>query len=294
MKHDPQRDDLGAFLKARRTELTLTAVGLPDDGSQRRVKGLRREEVAMLAAISTDYYTRLEQGRIPASPSVLASLARTLRLNDDQRAYMYGLAARDDYRPPRPPSHSTVQPQLQRMLDDLALSPAFVIGPRTEIVAWNVMGAALITDFGEIPEEHRYFVRLLVTDPTMRTLYADWEEVTRLAIAQMRMHNANSPDDAQLTRLVDELSDRDAQFRQWWTAHHVATRDTGTKHLRHPVVGDLYLDWNAVTWAADPNLQMIVWSAEPGSPSHDALRLLATWASDPAHAATASPRDVGP
>jgi transcriptional regulator with XRE-family HTH domain len=282
MTGDPRRNDLGEFLKARRAELEPAAVGLPEGGS-RRVPGLRREEVAVLAAISTDYYARLEQGRIQASPSVLAALARVLRLDDDQRTYLYGLAARDDYRPPPRRPRPKVKAQLQRMLDDMNLTPAFVIGPRTEIVAWNTMGAALITDFAKIPDKQRYFIRLLITDPAMRDLYADWEGVTRLAIAQMRMHNANNPGDPKLAAVVGELSVLDAQFRRWWAAHDVAVRDAGTKHLRHPVVGDLHLDWNAVTWAADPDLQIIVWTADPGTPSHDSLRLLASWAADPAH-----------
>ncbi|WP_328320145.1 helix-turn-helix transcriptional regulator [Kribbella sp. NBC_00382] len=282
MNRDLHRSDLGAFLKARRAELDPAAVGLPVAGP-RRVAGLRREEVAVLAAISTDYYSRLEQGRIQASPPVLESLARVLRLDDDQRVYMYELAAKDDYRPPRRRPHPKVQPQLQRMLDNMALTPAFVIGPRTEIVAWNALGAAMITDFGKIPDQQRYYIRLLITDPAMRELYADWEGVTRLAIAQLRMHNADNPGDAKLAELVGELSIQDTQFRRWWAAQEVATRDTGTKHLRHPVVGDLHLDWNAVTWAADPDLQIIVWTAEPGTASHDGLRLLASWAADPAH-----------
>lgn len=292
MKHDSHRNDLGEFLKARRAELTPAQVGLPD-GGPRRVPGLRREEVAVLAAISTDYYSRLEQGRMPASPAVLASLAQVLRLDDDQRAYLYELAAKEEYRPPRPASAATprprVQAQLQRMLDDMTHTPAFVIGPRTEVVAWNAMGAALITDFGKIPEAQRYYIRMLFTDPAMRELYADWEGVTRLAIAQMRMHNANNPGDTKLTELVGELSVAYPEFRQWWAAHHVATRGTGTKHLRHPVVGDLHLDWNAVTWAADPDLQIIVWTAERGTPTYDGLRMLASWAADPAHAISGSP-----
>jgi transcriptional regulator with XRE-family HTH domain len=281
MARDPVRSELGEFLKARRADLDPVAVGLPEGGA-RRVPGLRREEVAVLASISTDYYSRLEQGRIQASPSVLASLARVLRLDEDQRAYMYELAAKDDYRPPPRRRRPKVQPQLQRMLDDLALTPAFVIGPRTEIVAWNALAAAMITDFGRIPERQRYYIRLLITDPAMRELYADWEDVTRLAIAQMRMHNVNNPGDPKLAEIVGELSILDVQFRQWWAAHNVAMRDTGSKHLRHPVVGNLHLDWNAVTWAADPDLQIIVWTAEPGTPSHDNLRLLASWAADPA------------
>ena len=168
------------------------------------------------------------------------------------------------------------------MLDDMALTPAFVIGPRTEIVAWNALGAAMVTDFGKIPEAQRYYIRLLITDPAMRELYADWEGVTRLSMAQIRMHNASNPGDPKLAELVRELSDEDATFRQWWAEHDVAIRAGGTKHLRHPVVGDLWLDWNAISWAADPDLQIIAWTAEPGTASHDNLRLLASWAADPA------------
>ncbi|MFJ3804352.1 helix-turn-helix domain-containing protein [Streptomyces sp. NPDC090088] len=281
MNRDPHRNDLGEFLKARRAELEPVAVGLPESGQRRRTAGLRREHVAVLASITTYYYARLEQGRIQPSQSVLDILARVLRLDDDQRTYLYKLAAEHDCPPPRRRPRIKVQPQLQRMLDDMAHTPAFVIGPRTEIVAWNAMGAALVADFGKIPEQQRYYVRLLITDPTMRELYADWEDATRLAIAQMRMHNANNPGDAQMAALVGELSVRDDQFRQWWAAHNIAVRDTGSKHLRHPVVGDLYLDWNAITSAADPDLQTIVWTAEAGTSTHDNLRLLASWAADP-------------
>ncbi|MER6080723.1 transcriptional regulator [Streptomyces sp. NPDC001833] len=287
MSHDPHRHDLGEFLKARRAELDPAAVGLPPP-RPRRGGGGGRVVGAVQGARTNHHKARLEQGRIQPSPSVLESLSRVLRLDDDQRAYLYELAAKEEFRPPRRRSRPQAQPQLQRMLDDMAHTPAFVIGPRTEIVAWNAMGAALITDFAKIPEKQRYYIRLLITDPTMRELYADWEGVTRLAIAQMRMHNTNNPGDAQLAALVGELSVRDDQFRQWWGAHHVAVRDTGSKHLRHPVVGDLHLDWNAVTWAADPDLQIIVWTAEPGTPTHDSLRLLASWAADPSHTARSS------
>jgi transcriptional regulator with XRE-family HTH domain len=279
MTREPNRNDLGEFLKARRSELNPADVGLPPGGQARRVAGLRREEVALLAAISTDYYTRLEQGRIQASPSVLNSLSQVLRLDDDQRAYLHELADRHSHRLRRRPASHHADPQLQRMLDDMTHTPAFVIGPRTEVVAWNVMGAALITDFSQLPGE-RYYIRMLFTDPAMRDLYADWEGVTRLAIAQMRMHNAANPGDPLLAALVEELCTGFPLFRRWWADHEVATRGTGTKHLHHPVVGDLILDWNAVTWAADPNLQIIVWTAEARSPSSDGLRLLSSWAAD--------------
>jgi hypothetical protein len=124
------------------------------------------------------------------------------------------------------------------------------------------------------------FLRLLFTEPWMRELYADWEEVTRLAIAHLRMESARYPGEPRLAALVEELSALDAQFRQWWTEHDVAMRDKGTKKLRHPVVGELTLDWNTLTCGTDPEQHIIVWNAEPGSPSHDGLRLLASWAAD--------------
>lgn len=288
-------DELGDFLRARRSEITPVAVGLPTGGF-RRVPGLRREEVAVLAAMSTDYYTRLEQGRIAASPSVLEALVRVLQLNEDQSAYVFDLALRCEQPPTaRRGGRAPQQQQLQRILDDLTHIPAFVIGPRTEVVAWNAMAAALITDFGQIPPRDRYFLRLLVLDPEMRELYADWEGVTRLAISQVRMHNTRNPHDAALTRVVGELSLRDEDFKRWWASHDVAVRDSGSKHLRHPVVGNLQLDWNAMTWSADNRLQVVMWTAQAGTPSHDGLRLLGSWcAGTERPSATSSTRTLEP
>ncbi|MFI6037986.1 helix-turn-helix domain-containing protein [Streptomyces sp. NPDC051315] len=285
MNRNPRLNELGEFLKARRAELTPSEVGLRG-GPRRRVKGLRREEVALLAAISTEYYTRIEQGRLQASTPLLDEIAQALRLNDDQRTYLFDLAAKEKVRPSTYRERQQVDPQLQRMLNDLTASPAFVIGRCTDILGWNQLAAALWTDFGRYPEQERVFVRLLFTEPWMRDLYVDWEEVTRLAIAQLRMESARYPDDQPLTALVEELSARDGQFRQWWTEHDVAMRGQGVKKLRHPVVGELTLDWNTLTCGTDPDQHIIVWNAEPGTPSHHGLRLLASWAAD--HKRTAS------
>ncbi|MFI1034523.1 helix-turn-helix domain-containing protein [Streptomyces sp. NPDC020951] len=276
MQRNPHLNELGEFLKARRAELSPSEVGLRG-GQRRRVKGLRREEVALLAAISTEYYTRIEQGRLQASAPLLDEIAQVLRLNDDQRTYLFDLAAKERVRRPAHRERQQVDTQLQRMLDDLVASPAFVIGRCTDILGWNQLAAALWTDFGRYPEHERVFIRLLFTEPWMRKLYVDWEEVTRLAIAQLRMESARYPHDQPLTALVEELSARDAQFRQWWTEHDVAMRGKGVKKLRHPMVGELTLDWNTLTCGTDPDQHIIVWNAEPGTPSHDALRLLASW-----------------
>ena len=192
MNRNPHLNELGEFLKARRAELTPSDVGLRG-GQRRRVKGLRREEVALLAAMSTEYYARIEQGRLQASAPLLDEIAQALRLNDDQRTYLFDLAAKERVRPSASRERQQVDTQLQRMLDDLTASPAFVIGRRTDILGWNQLAAALWTDFGRYPEQERVFVRLLFTEPWMRTLYADWDEVTRLAIAQLRMESARYP-----------------------------------------------------------------------------------------------------
>ncbi len=285
MNRNPHLSELGEFLKARRAELNPSDVGLRG-GQRRRVRGLRREEVAALAAISSEYYARIEQGRLQASAPLLNELAQVLRLNEDQRTYLFELAAREKVRCPRAVERQQVDEQLQRMLDDLTATPAFVIGRRTDILAWNQLAAALWTDFGRYPEEERVFLRLLFTEPWMRELYVDWEEVTRLAIAQLRMESARYPDDQRLADLVEELSARDAQFRQWWTEHDVAMRGKGVKKLRHPVVGELTLDWDTLTCGTDPEQHIIVWTAAPGSPSHDGLRLLASWSADPKRTAS--------
>jgi hypothetical protein len=155
----------------------------------------------------------------------------------------------------------------------------------------------LFTDFGKIPEKDRYFIKLLFTDPAMRTLYADWEAVARLAIDQMRMASARYPDDPQLAELIGELSVNDAQFRRWWADRQVNIRSTGIKTLRHPIAGELILDWSALTCATDPDQQIIVWTAKPGTPSHDALRLLASWVASPdreTHASVTPPGGMRP
>src|ERR671930_1530908 len=213
-EHD--RNELGAFLRARRSELSPSDVDLPEGGTQRRVAGLRREEVAQLVAISTDYYTRLEQGRIQPSAPVLASLARVLRLDDDQRTYMYELAGTPAKSRRRAPQK--VKPYLQRVLDRVD-APAIVMTPTHDILAWNSLAAALMVDFGEIPERERNFMRLLFTDPRMRSLYPDWKGLARSVVSYIRMEAARKPDDPRLAELVGELSIRDEQFRQWWAEH---------------------------------------------------------------------------
>ncbi|MFC4608370.1 helix-turn-helix domain-containing protein [Streptomyces maoxianensis] len=229
MTRDAHLNELGEFLKARRAELSPRSVGLPDAGGPRRVAGLRREEVAQLAAISTDYYTRLEQGRIQASAPVPGALARVLHPERRPARLPLGLAGKCNAQPRRR-ARQKVHPQLRRLVDDLSATPAIVMGRRMDILAWNSLAAALVTDFGRIPEKQRNYIRLVFTDPALRTLYADWETIARTCVvAQLRMEAAKYPDDPRLTALVGELSVQDPHFRQWWAVHHVATLGVGTK-----------------------------------------------------------------
>ena len=276
MSKDVRLSELGNFLKVRRGELSPGDVDLPDNGSRRRVPGLRREEVAQLASISTEYYTRIEQGRLHASGPVLIDLARVLRLDDDQRDYMLELAGKERAKPRRR-STQQVRPQLRRLLDHTD-APALITGRRMDVLAWNALAAALFTDFAQIPAKDRNYVRIVFTDPAYRTLYDDWEGVARICVSFLHMEVARHPDDPKLAALVGELSVQDSQFRQWWADHDVAQRSSGTKRYHHPLVGDLTLDWDTFTCPTDPDQQIVFHSAEPGSRSDDGLRILASWA----------------
>ncbi|ONI73810.1 transcriptional regulator [Kribbella sp. ALI-6-A] len=273
-------DELGTFLKARRAALTPYAVGLPDT-SHRKVAGLRREEVAQLAAISVDYYTRLEQGRVQASATVLATLARALRLNDDEQTYLYAVAGKSDARPRRRRPAQKVRPAIRRLLDQLTENPAIALGRRMDVLAWNEAATALFTDFAQLPVAHRNYIRLLFTNPAVRALHVDWQHDARDAVAALRMEAAADPDDPALAQLVGELSVQDADFRTWWAEARVNSASYGTKHYHHPVVGDLSLDCDVWTSPDGSGQRLMVLTAEPATPSYDALRLLASWQASP-------------
>ncbi|MFD5597754.1 helix-turn-helix domain-containing protein [Streptomyces griseorubiginosus] len=277
MEPTPDPRALGAFLRARRAQLSPQQCGLPTTDSPRRVTGLRREEVATLATISVDYYTRLEQGRVRASTPVLTTLARALRLNEDEERYLYELAGRTDERPQHRHPAQRIRPAMRRLLDQLTHTPALALGKRLDILAWNSAATALYTDFATVPEHHRNYLRLMFTDPAVRELHTQWAHDARDAVAALRMEAAADPTDPDLTRLVGELSVRDADFRTWWAEHRVNSATYGTKHYHHPLVGDLTLDCD--TWAAGDNSgqRLMILTAQADSPSHDALRILTSW-----------------
>ncbi|MCA1983802.1 helix-turn-helix domain-containing protein [Nocardioides nematodiphilus] len=277
MSHPSDAHELGAFLKACRARLTPAEVGLPERDGYRKVAGLRREEVASVAAISVDYYTRLEQGRVKASASVLSTLVRALRLDEDQQAYLYEIAGKVDALPRRRRSAEQVRPPVRRLLEQLGSTPAIVPGKRLQVLDWNAAAAALFTDFAALRPAERNYVRLLFTDPGARGMHLEWEHDARDAVAALRMEAAKDADDPELAMLVGELSMRDASFRTWWAEHRVITATYGTKRYRHPVVGELTLDCD--TWQSpDGNGQrLMVLTAAAGSPSDDALRILSSW-----------------
>ena len=273
MSGDTRMSELGTFLKARRSELSPRQAGAAETPGPRRVPGLRREEVAALANISTDYYTRVEQGRIRVSAPVLTILADVLQLDEDQRSYLVSLSGKQEVRTPRR-ARQKVLPQLRRLLDDLETIPAIVMGRRMDVLGWNALAAAMMIDFAEVPESRRNYVRLLFTDARVRSLYQDWETVARTAVAQLRMEAAKYPDDARLASLVGELSVGDPQFASWWAARTVASLTTGTKTLVHPDVGELVLDWDTLVKADDPEQQLVIWTAAEDSATHRALQQL--------------------
>jgi transcriptional regulator with XRE-family HTH domain len=277
MSPAPVTGELGAFLRARRAQLSPPDVGLPETGARRKVAGLRREEVAQLAVISVDYYTRLEQGRVQASAAVLATLARALRLDQDQQAYLYEIAGKTDAVPRRRRAAQRVRPAMRRLLDQLTQTPAVVLGRHMDILAWNPMAAALYTDFGLFPAARRNYVRLLFTDPIVRGLHREWEHDARDAVAALRMGAAKDPSDPGLAQLVGELSVADPDFRVWWAEHYVNSASYGTKHYRHRTVGSLTLDCDTWDSPDGSGQRLMVLTAEPGTPSYDALRILASW-----------------
>ncbi|MFE5406967.1 helix-turn-helix transcriptional regulator [Streptomyces sp. NPDC056580] len=282
------RSELGAFLKARRAELTPAQVGLGDDGTARRVPGLRRDEVARLATMSTDYYTRIEQGRVRASATVLASLVKALRLDDAQQAYLYELAGRSPT-VRRRRTAQRVRPSVQRMLDGLGHLPAMVLGRYNDILAWNAAAAALYLDFAQLKPAERNYTRLIFLDPAMRSLFTDWEDAGRISAATLRMETAATPDDPRLAELVGELSVRSPEFRQWWNGRIVTDLTSGPKRYHHPIVGPLTLDCDTWTSPGDPDITFMVLTAEPGTPEDHALRILSSWHTAPHPADTPTP-----
>lgn len=268
------------FLSSRRARLSPDAAGLPAYGGNRRVPGLRREEVAMLTGVSVDYYVRLERGNLAgASESVLDALARTLQLDDAERQYLFDLArsAGASRRPPkRKPSE--VRPAVRQVLDAMADAPAWVRNGRHDILAANRMGRALYAPVFDGPRNPPNTTRFTYLDPAAREFWRDYDRIANDAAAMLRLEAGRNPHDEELMKLVGELSMQSELFRQRWASHDVVFHRSGLKRIHHPVVGDLDLNFESMELPSEPGLVMNVYTAPAGSPSADALRVLASWA----------------
>ncbi|MBD7919923.1 helix-turn-helix domain-containing protein [Cellulomonas sp. Sa3CUA2] len=270
--------ELADFLRRARSQVDPERAGLPADGRVRRVKGLRREEVALLARVSTDYYTRLEQGRrIVPSAGVVDAIASALGLDDAGRAHLVhliGASPRPTRRPTRAQSARRGLHQLVDALDDV---PAMLLGRRTDVLATNRLARALLTDFDALPAKDRNYARWMFLDPQARERLVDWDAQARTVVENLRLDAGRDPHDSATQALVGELTIASPQFARWWEEHRVHQRTFGDKHFRHPVVGELTLQYETLTTPGDPDQALFLFTAEPGSPSHEALDLLIGW-----------------
>jgi transcriptional regulator with XRE-family HTH domain len=306
------RQEVREFLTTRRARITPEQAGLPSSGA-RRVPGLRRSEVATLAGLSVEYYARLERGQIGgASAGVLDGLVRALQLDETEHAHLLDLARTADGIPAsgrarrRSTSRASSRPSLAWTLDAITDAIAFVRDPRQNLVATNKLARAFYTpvigedgnepgtegtqDAGRQPN----LARFQFLDPAARDFYPDWERFAEMCVGNMRTEAGRDPHDRDLQDLVGELSTRSETFRRLWAAHDVRTHGAGTKRFHHPVVGEVTLAYEELAITAEPGLVLYVYTAEPGSPSAERLRLLASWAVTPAPGtATTTPDDAG-
>ncbi|MDQ1040684.1 transcriptional regulator with XRE-family HTH domain [Streptomyces sp. V3I8] len=279
------REEVREFLTSRRARITPERAGLPA-GPRRRVPGLRRSEVAALADMSVEYYAKLERGNLAGvSPSVLEALARALQLDDAERAHLLNLARSADgsdvlNRPRRRRTKDRWRPHrsLQWTLDAITAGPAFVRNGRTDILAANPLARAFYADVHAAPGNQANLARFNFLDPASRRFYPDWNLFADVTVAILRTEAGRNPHDKDLHDLVGELSTRSEEFRTRWGAHNVRHHGTGTKRFHHSVVGELTLAFEGLEMAAEPGLTLTIYTAEPGSPSEEGLRLLASWA----------------
>lgn len=293
------RREIQQFLTSRRAKITPDQVGLPIYGDNRRVPGLRREEVALLAGVSVDYYTRLERGNLSgASESVLEALTRALQLDEAERSHLFDLARAVQTTTPRRrrPTRERVRPGVQHMLDAMTGAPAYVRNGRGDILAANRLGYALYSEMFTAPHRPVNTARFTFLDPRAPNFFLDWDLVATMVVAALRSEAGRDPYDRGLSDLVGELSTQSQDFRTRWAAHNVRFHDTGVKRFHHPVVGELALNYETMQLSADAGLTIAAYTAQPGSRSEDGLNLLASWAAtvaetqpvDPSAPATAA------
>jgi transcriptional regulator with XRE-family HTH domain len=288
------------FLASRRAHITPEQAGLTSYGA-RRVPGLRRAEVAQLAGVSVEYYTRVERGNLSGvSDAVLDALSVALQLDESERAYLFDLAkaasAPDTPRRPRKPPAQSVRPSIERLLDSMVTIPAFVRNGRLDILAINAMGRALYSQAYDRPGAEAQnrpvnLARFVFLDPRAHLLHPNWSDSANTSVSILRTEAGRNPYDNGLTDLVGELSTRSEEFRSRWAAHNVRLHRSGTKHFHHPAVGDLHLSFDALELPGEPGLTLTAYTAEPGTTAADNLTLLASWAAtnvaaEPVHTGT--------
>ncbi len=281
---------LGDFLHTRRSQLRPEDVGVPTYGERRRVPGLRREELALLAGVSASYYTRLEQGQsLSASPEVLDAIAGALRLDESERRYLHDLARAGKARTrARRPSPERVSEPTRQLLDALGEAPAIVLGRRSDVLAWNRLGHALFAGHVDpqapnVPGERPNMTRLLFLDPHLRELYTDWPAKAKAAIGALRLVAGEFPEDATLHALVGELSAKSAEFAAMWADHRIKPCAVAAYEMHHPLVGTLTVTQQTLSYGPGPVI--VVATAEPDSPARSALALLAQATARPGFAA---------
>ncbi|SEP52843.1 Helix-turn-helix domain-containing protein [Amycolatopsis saalfeldensis] len=278
---DPSTE-IKEFLSSRRARLAPERAGLPAYGGNRRVKGLRREEVALLAGVSVDYYVRMERGGLAgASDGVLEGLASALQLDEAERDHLFHLArqSRAPGGPRRPRPAVTVRPALQRVLDAITDAPAWICNARYDVLATNHLARALYSPVLADPRRPANTARFVYLDPeAAKTFFVDYDRIAGDLAAKLRMEAGRNPHDEELIALAGELSARSELFRQRWASRDVRLHRSGRKRLRHPVVGRLDLDVESMELPAEPRLHLNVYTAPAGTATADGLALLASWA----------------
>ncbi|MGW9413650.1 helix-turn-helix transcriptional regulator [Arthrobacter cupressi] len=275
------QSEIREFLSTRRARITPEQAGLPAFGGNRRVKGLRREEVALLAGVSIDYYVRMERGNLGGvSESVLNAVARALQLDEAEHTHLFELARRSPTPAPRQrkPAPKQVKPSIQQILDAITEAPAWVRNARHDLLATNSMARALYAPMISSAEQPPNTARFLYLDPTSKDFFPEWERSAEDVAAMLRSEAGRNPHDKALSELIGELSTRSEVFRQRWAAHNVRFHRTGFKRVNHPVVGYLEMHFEAMEFPSEPGLTLLVYTAAAGTPTADALKLLGSWA----------------
>lgn len=276
------RAEIREFLKSRRARITPQHAGLPAYGGNRRVKGLRREEVALLAGISVDYYVRIERGSLAgASTQVLEALASALQLDEAERLHLKHLARQSgEHRGTRrAKTEVTVRPGLRQVLEAITDAPAWIRNCRFDVLAMNQLARALYSPILVDARRPANIARFVYLNPeAARALFVDYDQIVRDVAAKLRMEAGRTPHDEKLMALIGELSTCSEPFRRRWASHDVRVLRTGRKRLNHPVVGRLDLDYESMQLAAEPEMHLNVYTARAGTLTADSLAVLASWA----------------